>query len=867
MLFSKTPLILLRNINTVFFGDLVSFTDRNNYTTTLDYDNYGRLIKKSRLGYGDWIYHYDNNGNLTGVIDPNNQQVSYEYDQANRLITEHNYNQVLPLNLAEAALIVPLQSISYLYDKNDNVIQWQSGALSANYLRDNNGWLLSETVNYPSFSKQYQYSYFDNGKVKSFTMPDGTVYSYEYDNNNQLTRLQIPGEGSLRVNEFTWTAPAKETFPGGIERQKQYTGLLNTEKLTVTAPGDHTVLELGYEYGLAKEIIQRNNDGQTIDYQYDAIYRLQQAETNNLDNSQLTETYQLDANSNRLASHNEADWQYNTAGQLTSTGTGLLQTDYVHDANGNLTLRSDDNSQLHFIYDGKNRLIQVEDENADVIARYQYDPFDRRLSKTVAGITTYYLYSNEGLIAEYTDAGQAINRYGYRPDTLWGTDPVFIETATTLAPNTKRYFYYHNDQIGTPYKITDNTGYVVWQTQFDSFGNALLADNNSITNNLRFPGQYFDAETGLHYNWRRYYDPELGRYITADPIDLAGGANLYTYVDGDPINRIDPNGECGIAGIATGYVAHKAINAITGDCSSYSAIDAVMDGLCLGAINKGRRLAKLASAGCGGKKNSFTGDTLVHTENGLVPIKDINLGDKVHAFAEWGEEGAVGEKSQHRIDPVTDIITNTKEYELVQLRLHSGEVIETTDQHPFYILGRGWVEAEDLLVGQPLYRGDLGTIGIAEITREKRVETVYNLTVDISHTFYVGVDRVLVHNAGPCPIGSKRSPDGRLRKPNGQFAYDGGSNRRTSNSTHGNTISSDTEATLYGKFDKNGNFEKWGISQDASSRYSRKELAGGRLKEYRKGPRDQMLNQERRLVERYPGPKNNESWAGSKRPN
>ncbi|MCP4986708.1 MAG: hypothetical protein GY928_11825 [Colwellia sp.] len=741
------------------FGELTTFTDRNNYVTELAYDSFGRLIKKSRQGYGDWLYTYDDNGNLLSVIDPNGQQLSYEYDNANRLVSEHHFNQVLPLDPLEAEQVLPQQTIHYQYDQNDNLIQWQSGELSANYSRDSNNRLISETVNYPNFSKQYQYSYYDNGRVKSLTMPDGTQYSYEYDNNNQLTRLQIPGEGSLRVNEFKWTAPAKETFPGGIERQKHYTGLLNTEKLTVLAPGEQKVLELSYQYGLAKEISQRNNDGQITTYQYDSIYRLQQAETTQLDNSKRLENYQLDANSNRLASHNQDHWHYNAAGQITSTGEGLAATTYTHDANGNLTLRSRENSQLTFIYDGQNRLVQVENESAQIIARYQYDPFDRRLSKTVAGITTYYLYSNEGLIAEYNAQGEVLTRYGYRPDTTWGTDPVFIETASALNPNTKRYFYYHNDQLGTPYKITDNTGYVVWQTQFDSFGNALLADNNQISNNLRFPGQYFDAETGLHYNWRRYYDPELGRYITADPIDLAGGANLYTYVDGDPINRIDPNGECALAGIASGIIMNEAINQISGECNKYGFWDGLADGLCFGALSKANRLRKLANGPCA--DNSFTGDTLVHTEQGLVPIQDIKIGDKVHAFAEWGTEGALGEKSQHRIDAVTDIITNTKEYQLVQLTLNSGEVIETTDQHPFYILGRGWVEAEDLQIGQPLYRGDLGTIAIAKITRETRVETVYNLTVAKSHTYYVGVDKVLVHNAGPCPLGNVSTGAGR----------------------------------------------------------------------------------------------------------
>ena len=82
---------------------------------------------------------------------------------------------------------------------------------------------------------------------------------------------------------------------------------------------------------------------------------------------------------------------------------------------------------------------------------------------------------------------------------------------------------------------------MVWQAAYLPYGEAQV-QTNTVVNNLRFPGQYFDAETGLHYNWHRYYDPVTGRYISADPIGLAGGLNLYAYVGGNPINAIDPWG-------------------------------------------------------------------------------------------------------------------------------------------------------------------------------------------------------------------------------------------------------------------------------------------------------------------------------------
>jgi RHS repeat-associated protein len=102
-------------------------------------------------------------------------------------------------------------------------------------------------------------------------------------------------------------------------------------------------------------------------------------------------------------------------------------------------------------------------------------------------------------------------------------------------------FYVHNDHLGTPLAITDENQTVVWQASYDPFGKATIT-TETITNNTRFPGQYFDKETGLHYNYYRYYDPYSGRYITSDPIGLAGGLNTYSYVGGNPLSYTDPQG-------------------------------------------------------------------------------------------------------------------------------------------------------------------------------------------------------------------------------------------------------------------------------------------------------------------------------------
>lgn len=168
-----------------------------------------------------------------------------------------------------------------------------------------------------------------------------------------------------------------------------------------------------------------------------------------------------------------------------------------------------------------------------VIATYGYDSSNRRIIKTVGTTTTHYLYDgSSNLIAETLADGTVNREYIYLDGEI---------IAVNDYQDTPGLYYYLNDHLGTPQQLVDASGTVVWQAAYLPFGKAQVGVAD-VVNNVRFPGQYFDGETGLHYNWHRYYDPSTGRYISADPIGLAGGINLYVYVDGDPINAIDPNG-------------------------------------------------------------------------------------------------------------------------------------------------------------------------------------------------------------------------------------------------------------------------------------------------------------------------------------
>ncbi len=149
---------------------------------------------------------------------------------------------------------------------------------------------------------------------------------------------------------------------------------------------------------------------------------------------------------------------------------------------------------------------------------------------------------------------------------------------------TEAIFYYHTDHLGTPIMMTDSTGQVVWKAEYLPFGEVASlnedvdGDGIKVTNNLRFPGQYGDAETGLHYNMARDYQPVVGRYIQSDPIGLWGGLNTYSYATSNPCRRFDPLGLWSGADAALSshfYTGWGAPMDISAWCPDYLADSAV----------------------------------------------------------------------------------------------------------------------------------------------------------------------------------------------------------------------------------------------------------------------------------------------------
>ncbi|MFH0725198.1 MAG: RHS repeat-associated core domain-containing protein, partial [Pseudomonadota bacterium] len=384
---------------------------------------------------------------------------------------------------------------------------------------------------YGPFSLSYSYTYYANGLKKSFTGPNGVPIDYSYDENNRLAGIGVPGEGqiSYAFDAAHWNSPATSMLPGGSKTEYAYDPLMRIETLTAKDPAGNTLLSRDHTYSPAGNMVANATEHGNYTYQYDKLHQLTQAV-----NPALTdEAYTYDPNGNRLTDWRvTGTWNYNANNELQS----FAATTFNFDANGNTTHKTVDSDSTHYIYDIEDRLVRVENSFGAAIADYYYDPFGRRLWKEVDGTRTYFLYSDEGLIGEYDVLGAETKSYGYVPDSSFSTDPLFVKTGGT-------YYWYQNDHLGTPQKIIRTNGQVVWDAVYDSFGNILI-NTESINSNLRMPGQYFDAETGLYYNWNRYYDPKIGRYLRTDP--FGDGLNLYAYCQNDPINFMDPMGLCAV---------------------------------------------------------------------------------------------------------------------------------------------------------------------------------------------------------------------------------------------------------------------------------------------------------------------------------
>ncbi len=483
------------------------------------YDAKDRLIRETWPTGQVHRYGYDANDNLVEKTDAKGQVTRYAYDAANRL-TRIDYSPT-------ASTPSPARTVTFTYDATGKLTGYSDGQTAATWTWDALGRKLTESLNFGPFTASLGYTWYKNGTRKSFTGPAGVTVGYAWDAANRLAQASLPGEGAIVWNRYTWNAPAQITYPGGATRHIAHDPLLRIRQLTARDPAANAVLDYRYEYDPVGNLLEKATEHGTYAYEYDPRDRLTRAVNPTLPD----EAYDYDPAGNRTRDANlPGPWQYDAANALKAYAGITLE----QDANGSTTRKTESGQTTTYVYNLENRLSEVQDNSGATVARYGYDPFGRRIWKETGGSRTYFVYSEEGLVAELDAGGNLIQGYGYVPQSPYGTAPLYTRTPAG-------YAYYQLDHLGTPQLLADKSGRILWQGRAMAFGSTTEIVNE-IRNPLRFPGQYYDEETGLHYNYFRYYDPSTGRYIASDPIGFGGGLNTYGYVYWNPLSWIDPYG-------------------------------------------------------------------------------------------------------------------------------------------------------------------------------------------------------------------------------------------------------------------------------------------------------------------------------------
>jgi RHS repeat-associated protein len=507
--------------------NLSTVTDANGNATTYIIDDHGNVYQAISPDTGTTTYQYNPARNMVSKTDAKGVTIGYQYDAANRL-TKIDFPTDTDIIYAYDTCVNGKGRLCSMTDA--------SGTTSYEYTAK--GQIKKETKTISSVQYVTQYTYDQNGNLMTMAYPSGRVITYNYSNDHAVSVLNNAVTLATNVNYKPFGGLSSITYGNGIGGTIAY-----DDQYRITSIAAGSIMNLSYDQYDANANIQHITN--TLDptknktFGYDALDRLTSG-TGSW--GSLGWTY--DGVGNRLTENSNSYTYFSNTNKLSSANG----KSYGYDSNGNTTgegLRT-------FGFNDNQRLISVSDAGAS----YTYNGYGQRVKKVVNGVTTVFHYSLSGqIIAESNSAGNISAEYVY----LNGQPLAKIAGTNT--------YYYHNDHLGTPQKMTDSTGTVVWSADYKPFGEATIIIS-TITNNLRLPGQYYDAETGLFYNYFRDYNPAIGGYIEADPIGLFGGINPYRYVNNSPILRMDPRGLQGNLNLGNGYTARvDQFNSIGGNAS------------------------------------------------------------------------------------------------------------------------------------------------------------------------------------------------------------------------------------------------------------------------------------------------------------
>lgn len=547
-------------------------TDPMGYLTETTFDTHGRqerVVKKNAYGIllSQQELRYDALGNCTQEID----HVIFQGETKKKIITSWEYNAGNQVVCQKEAVGTPEQrSTQFEYNASgQKSVQIKPDSTQLFYSYHPTGLLASLSSSDGSISYQYKYNrngqplqihdanriterkYDSAGNMEAETLSNGYLLTYDFDGLNRPISITLPDASaiqyrydSLHLKGVDRISHGKSLYsheyekydPSGRILEAIYPCQVGKSRFHYDLLGRITAIESDK---LKQHAIQYDAMGNLTHYEgtdpigklsceflYDPLQQLVEEKGNG------SHRYEFDSLHNRILKNGHF-YTCNSLNQLLHQG----ESQYTYDLNGNLIRQQTDHDIIEYRYDALDRLIAVI-KGGDEIT-YSYDSFNRRLSKTVNGIREDYLYCGQNEIGVIKEDKITTLRI------LGNGKGAEIGAAVAIEIEEQLYIPLH-DHNGNVRVLLDPSGNVIETYRYTSFGEETIfdADGNpliqsKVGNPWRFCSKHIDDETGFVYFGRRYYAPQIGRWITADPLGFDEGPNLYAYVMNCPLTHVD----------------------------------------------------------------------------------------------------------------------------------------------------------------------------------------------------------------------------------------------------------------------------------------------------------------------------------------
>jgi RHS repeat-associated protein len=521
------------------FDLLTAVTDATGARTSYAYDTELRLVAVTNPAGLTWHYTHDPAGRLAAESDFDGRVTRYTHDAAGRLVRSESGGLVTEYAYDGLGNVVSRRTADELttfgYDPVGRLAAAANAESRVDIERDDQGRVLAHTVD----GRTISFGYDDENHLVHRRTPSGVDSVWRFDPDGVPVALETAGQ-SIHFGH-DGGAETRRVF-GDVVLEQAYAG----ERLagqTVTVAG-RRVHARGYEYRPDGELAGVDDDATgPVRYQFDAAGRVTAVTGPN-----RAEQYRYDGAGNITGTARER--RFYTGTRLTGSDSAVSpsavspsavsqRAAYEYDPQGRLVARRDAAGAVwRYTWNALGRLTGVVTPDGSHW-RYRYDPLGRRTAKQriVAGgpggapvVAEQVLFTWDGTTLVEEQAGARTTTWEYHPDD---GKPLTQLAAGRLATVV-------TDQVGSPVELVDAAGALLWRGQADLWGAPVTPGDPGGTP-LRFPGQYSDAETGLHYNVYRYYDPATGRYLSPDPLGLEPAPNPVAYVP-NPLVAADPLG-------------------------------------------------------------------------------------------------------------------------------------------------------------------------------------------------------------------------------------------------------------------------------------------------------------------------------------